>query len=180
MIDIPVLSQRDPLWAGKLLGFSMSTIGEAGCAVTALAMLINATHPLDENVTPAMVNTALKDCDAFIGPTRNNVAWYRVPRLWPRLSYYKRIDAPNRPLRRGEMAEINRRLVWDVPVIAYVDGRKSEPGVQQHFVLIVGHDPHSRDYIIADPWYGDAAPLCRRYGPTPEAAICGLILYDLS
>jgi hypothetical protein len=180
MLDTPILSQRDPLWQSKKLGFSTATIGQSGCAVTVLAMLINSIYPLDEQVTPLMVNNALMDNDAFTGPAHNLIAWTLVSRAYYRLYYYNRIDASTRPLKQYETAEIKRRLMYELPIIAYVDAKKQEPGLQQHFVLIVNQDPNTHDYVIADPWYGDIVPLCSRYGPRPEIALCGLILYDVN
>lgn len=180
-VHIPVraLSQRDRAWARVKLGFSSGALGEYGCAVTALAMLLN---NLSGSITkpphnPATVNGALRQANAYRGKYRNYVNWPAVPAIWSGLEYADRIDCPDRLTHRAELKEIDDRLAQWLPVIIYVDAKKQEPGLQQHFVLIVGQQADGI-YLINDPWHGDQATLCPRYGATPARAICGIILFD--
>ena len=129
-------------------------------------------------LTPSMVNSTLRQHNAFGGPGRNLVQWPAAPAVFAGLQYADRIDCPNRLLKRPEQVQIDQRLEIDLPVIAYVDASAKEPGLQQHFVLIVGQQSETGIYLINDPWHNDLALLCPRYGATPARAIAGLILYD--
>jgi len=182
LLAIRALSQRDPVWARKKLGFSQGSIGDYGCAVTALAMVLNYIDAellgVTDRHTPATVNAALRVVNGFRGKYRNSINWPAVPAVWPLLEYDDRVDCANRLAHKSELKEIDDRLAHRTPVIIYVDARKSEPGLQQHFVLIVGQDTDTGVYRINDPWHGDMAQLCPRYGATPARAICGIILFD--
>ncbi|OGT28083.1 MAG: hypothetical protein A2Z17_07145 [Gammaproteobacteria bacterium RBG_16_66_13] len=155
VLPIQALSQRNPVWANQTLGFGRVTLGTHGCAVTVLAMLLNCLNPHPD---PSNSPNPL-----FYTPTTVNHA-------------LRAHDAFTGPLRNFV---IDRRLETNLPVIAYVDAKLKEPGLQQHFVLIVGVEDAERGiYLINDPWFGDQALLCPRYGVTPAQAIAGLILFD--
>ena len=180
-LPIRALSQRNTIWANLPLGFSQATIGSHGCAITALAMLLNALHPHAERPhTPDGVNATLRTANAYTGVWRNYVNWPSIGAVYPDLQFNDRIDAPRRWMRPAELHEIDRRLDQELPVIAYVDAGMKEPGLQQHFVLVIGLETDTGIYQINDPWHGDMAPLCPRYGSTPARALCGLILLDRS
>jgi hypothetical protein len=176
MNDITVLGQRNKAWASTHLGFSEQTIGAYGCAITCLAMWLNAVLP-EDNATydPQNINTILRaNTGGF--HSKNLLNWPRLPSIWPFVKYSGRMDMPARPAQASQMAEIDRRVNAGVPVIIYVDSSLSEPGLQQHFVMVSGM--LEADYVIADPWFADTAALCPRYGKSPAQAICGIILLD--
>ena len=182
LFTIRALSQRDPVWARRKLGFSQGTLGDYGCAVTALAMLLNYVDGeligINDRHTPVTVNQALRVANGFRGKYRNYLNWPAVPSVWPFLEYDDRVDCANRLAHKSELKEIDERLAKRMPVIVYVDARRQEPGLQQHFVLIIGQDTDTGLYRINDPWHGDMALLCPRYGATPAQALCGIILFD--
>jgi hypothetical protein len=177
-MNIQPLSQRDPAWRLQPLGRSLETIGGYGCAITALAMLLNASLSLEDDhpiYDPIIINTTLKiHTNGFVN--RNFVNWPVLSDIWPYLKYSGRIDCPTRPASPDQLREIDKRLAADVPVIIYVDAQAHEPGLQQHFVLVTG--TLAADYVIADPWDGATVALCKRYGNTPEIAVCGIMLLD--
>lgn len=177
-MNIKPLSQRDPAWRAEHLGRSLETIGGYGCAITALAILLNASIQLEDEhpiYDPLVINTTLKiHANGFVN--RNFVNWAALPGIWPYLKYGGRIDCPKHPASPDQLLEIEDRLAADVPVIIYVDAQANEPGLQQHFVLVTG--TLEADYVIADPWDGKTVALCSRYGQTPAIAVCGIILLD--
>lgn len=182
--NIPVkpISQRDRRWANLPLGFSQATIGEYGCAITSVAMLMNALRG-DDALDPMRVDAMLRVAGAYGGPWRNYVVWPALPRCFPDLKYMGRAYCRETPATRQDIEMIDLRLSEGLPVIIEVDISRAA-GYQQHFVLVVGrgHD----GYQIADPWewqdnpYWEhrPAPLCPRYGMRAEHAICGVLAFD--
>ncbi len=173
-IDAPIQCQSHPRWRGVRLGlanFEGGDLGTYGCAVTCLSMLLGALKVRDLDYTPESVNEMLKAHDAFAGPWGTYVCWSRVPEL----RYEGRFDCPAVPLPGHVAEQMDLRLADGLPVIAWVDGSR-EAGLQQHFVLIVGKGEGG--YVINDPYYGDRAPLCPRYGPSDEIAICGVVFFQ--
>lgn len=171
------ISQRDPAWRAQYLGHSRETIGNYGCAITCLAMLLNASLKLTDEqpvYDPLVINATLKANVGFIN--HNFVRWPALGTIWPYLKYTGRIDCPTRPASPAQLGEIDRRLAADWPVIIYVDAKAHEPGLQQHFVLVTG--TQDGDYAICDPWDGVQTTLCGRYGNTPAIAVCGVIMLD--
>lgn len=174
IIGAPIQCQSNRDWRSVRLGFSTfdnGNIGTYGCAVTCLSMLMGALKKRDLDYTPDSVNEMLKAHKAFAGPWGTYVYWNQIPDLL----YEGRYDCPTFPLPDHVSEQIDQHLRNGVPVIVYVDASR-ELGLQQHFVLIVGDSDNS--YIINDPYYGDRAPLCPRYGKTDDIAICGVVFYQ--
>ncbi len=159
------LSQRDPKWAQKTLGFTRSTIGLYGCTLTVLTCLIN--RLLDTEYTPEQVNQRLKEVRAFsdgmagaghgIG-TGNLIVWARVPLAFPMLKYVKRVLNYN-----------NVEVAWwvyvkDMPVMVEVNAAKI--GAIRHWCLYIGNKK------MVDPWTG-------RIVATNEYPATGYSIFDL-
>lgn len=168
------IGQRDPEWANHRLGMSKVTIGGYGCAITCLAMWLNAVkaeaHP---DLDPLTVNEYLVLGGGY--RAANLVDWSRLPRLYQEMKYLGRVDCPTTS---APIEQVDALLDKGLPVIVYVDF-SHEPGLQQHFVLIT-HRGEGGEYYINDPWFGDQSTLCPRYGQTAKAAICGIILLETS
>ena len=166
------LKQRDPRWAALKLGFSDVTIGGYGCAITAVAMLLNYRSMFTTFFTPAAVNSELVLAKAY--RSKNLVDWLRLPEVFPKahLHYDGRIDTPKTP---APVDRIDALLRTGTPVIVKVDSDLVKPDVQEHFVLV--HGKVEGNYVIADP-YRSAATLCPAYGPTPAIAVVAMILYS--
>lgn len=163
----PILSQRDQRWASYLLGTSGVTIGGYGCAITCLAMWLNAVHPDTAPLQdPLTVDAMLKVSGGYA--SGNLLNWQKLPFIYDEIKYTGRVDCPNTS---APLNEIDDLLSRGVPVIVYVDF-STAPNLQQHFVIITGKN--SDGYEMRDPWTGDAASITR-YGKTPELAICGII-----
>lgn len=133
MIQTTPLSQRDPKWANLTLGYGTGTIGQYGCTITAITMLLNSKGA---NLNPSQVNDKMKDAGAFVG---NLVWWAKLPQAFPQItSVYKYYTYDN---------EIVKGLIKQgYPVVVCVDG--TPIGSSQHWVLYVG------DQTLLDPWDG--------------------------
>jgi len=181
---VKALSQRNTRWAGTKLGLSKVTIGGYGCAITSLAMLLNAVRG-DREADPPNVNAALVGAGAYGGPWSNYVIWEKVPDAFPALMYRGRVMCREKPATPSELGEIAWRLSNELPVILEVDMSVVRSGYQQHFVLAVGRESNGALWIN-DPWDWRAtlnwehkpARLCPRYGSQPEFAVCGVLLFD--
>jgi hypothetical protein len=141
-----VLSQRDPRWAKKTLGFTRTTIGNFGCTLVALTSWLNRTFGL--SMTPDQVNQRLKDNKAYsdgvtIGKG-NLIVWARVPGAFPDvMTRFKFVE-------RGYNYS-NVKVAWQIyvknnPVLVEVNGAKI--GAPRHWVLFIGGQK------AMDPWTG--------------------------
>lgn len=135
-MTIRPLSQRDPRWAKKTLGFSRLTIGGWGCTLVSLTMLLNYVE--SKNYTPDYVNDKLRAVKAFSGAL---LLWANVPKAFPSLRFIKRAYNYS-----------NTDVAWNVyvkrmPVLVEVNGAKI--GAPRHWVLFTGNGR------MNDPWFGD-------------------------
>ncbi len=134
-MNIKPLSQRNPTWAKKQLGFSTLTIGNYGCTLVSLTMLLNYVE--GKFYTPDKVNERLKAVKAFTGAL---LLWSRVPLAFPSLKWIKRGYNYN-----------NIEVSWNIyakrlPVMVEVNGAKI--GAPRHWVLFIGNGK------MNDPWFG--------------------------
>ncbi len=176
MNRIKPLSQRDPAWARFKLGTGSSTIGGYGCAITVLAMYLNALDPLPKPLyDPLLLNTVFIYHGGY--RDRNIVNWPRLPRILPQIVYKGRLDCPDTPAPIAKVDEWLSDTATPSPLIAYVNLSRKPKEFKQHFVLILKRQT-AGEYLIADPWIGDFRMLCPTYGVNAKQAICGLIWID--
>jgi hypothetical protein len=175
-------SQRDPLHAAKHYGLPQasreSTLGAYGCGITAIAQKLTLCG---WPTTPLAVQQTLAEGRGFIpSGSYNYISWPRLPNLYPQMNYNGRQDfgAGIAPLPARFLTQIDARVDRGEPVIVYVDANRYAGGLQQHFVLIHGRDPHGAFHIV-NPWNGLLQDL-RPYGETDALAIRGFILLDLA
>lgn len=133
-MNITPLSQRDPKWGNKYLGFSKLKISGFGCTLTALTMLLNY---LGYSETPLTVNENLKKVNAFQGAL---ILWANVSRAYPKVKWIKRGYNYN----NFEVALYV--YVKRIPVLVEVNGAKI--GASTHWVLFIGNGKAN------DPWTG--------------------------
>lgn len=139
MLNVVPLSQRDPRWMNRKLGFSNYTIGTHGCTLTSLTMLLN--HLTGKSMTPDEVNDRLKAVKGFVGAL---IYWKMVPVAFPEVKFIWR-----------NYNYSNTQVAWFVygkrtPVLVEVNAAKI--GAAKHWVLYVG------DRKCVDPWTGLIIP----------------------
>ena len=134
-------SQQDPQWRADILGFGEpgDTLGEFGCAITSIAMLLSG-HGYPE--TPKTLNEKLKSHGGFQG---SYIAWGAVSNVHPQVTLKEHIpcettDAP--------LAKIDAALGAGQPVVVRVDSSPL-PNLQWHYVLVYARK--GNDYLMLDP-----------------------------
>jgi hypothetical protein len=144
MFTVNPLSQNDPAWKSKRLGFDNSnTIGKWGCLLTCLAMVAD-RYGYDE--TPLSLNDKLKALGPNVGFMGALVIPASLPRVLPRLRFRNYIECHNSP---APLSDIDASLAAEMPVIVEVDYSPA-PGLQNHWVVL--YQKSGGDYLIRDPW----------------------------
>ena len=136
------LSQQDPQWKNDLLGFGApgDTLGEVGCALTSVAMLISG-HGYNE--TPRSLNEKLKNVNGF---TSSLIYWNKINQVYPQITLREEVRCENTD---APLAKINAALDAGQPVVVRVDSSPA-PGLQWHYVLVYARK--GSDYLILDPY----------------------------
>ena len=148
-------SQRNPHWAHIPLGKSRYTIGSAGCAVTAVAMLATMCEPA---ITPGRLVERLNTANSF---TQDGLLlWYKTAAAVDGLEYisYKRWH-----LGGANMPVVKSALSYG-PQIIQVDFKPQTSALDTHFVLALRMTNDGNDIWVCDPWTGDRGTLLELYG----------------
>ena len=153
---VPIaFSQRNPHWAHIPLGGSIYTIGSAGCAVVAAAMLGTLCEP---TLTPNILVIRLNVAGGF---TRDGLLiWAKVAELVEGLefvSYHRWRGGP------ANVAQV-RDALSQGPQILQVDWKPATSALDTHFVLGLGMTEDDEDLDIIDPWTGERGTLLNVYG----------------
>lgn len=144
-LSILPLSQRDPRWAKKLLGFSKNTIHSYGCTLTCFSMLLGYIYGFTNE--PDLINTRLKSSGNY-HPINNKhgaflnayLVWANIPRLFSKIKFVKRGWNYNN-------TEVSYYIyIKKLPVLVEVNAAKI--GAAKHWVLAIGGGK------IVDPWDG--------------------------
>ena len=169
------LYQNDPKWKDTHLGHSSETIGNWGCLVTSVTMMLNG---MGYNETPETVNEKMKAAggfqEAFFIPSA-------IPYVFPNVAYRgitpcESVAAP--------LAQIDAAVAAGKPVILQVDWNK-QAGIQTHFVLV--KDRVGEDYSLYDPYMyrgdgpGTDVLLTKRYkynGAKLQSEISAVLWFD--
>lgn len=141
MLNVTPLSQRDPRWKDKKLGFSTYPIGQKGCTLTCITMLVNFVDGTSLGVDE--VNDKLRAVEAFAMDSykqKSLIIWYKVPLAFPSLKWILR-----------EYNYNNTKVAWyvyvhKIPVCVEVNAWSI--GAPKHWVLFLGNQK------MADPWTG--------------------------
>lgn len=136
---VTAFSQRDARWQGQRLGTGSATIGQVGCAVTALASLL---RDWGADTDPARLNAWLTANGGFA--QQNLLVWNRVAGLGARLVELVRCGLMAAPVER-----LAQELAAGRGVIVQVD---IDPGgtVQSHWVRLTTLAERSGHAM--DPW----------------------------
>jgi peptidase C39-like protein len=174
--SVPVYGQRAARWAHQSLGSDpVDTIGSAGCALTAAAMIqAGFGYP----IAPDALNRWLSDHGGYIqndlllwrtavGPTGGAVRWkwMHVPGMVAQLRTDDQDinDTPTAEQARQEL-DTGNLLVAEVRLYGGM-----------HFVVLTGHQGDT--FTINDPWFADQTTLQRRYGPYASAVYSAQVYY---
>lgn len=128
-MTITPLSQRDKRWSAIKLGSSNTTIGDFGCTITCIAMIIG--------TTPDVVNERMKQVAGFA--EGNLVIWAKIDEAFPGIKTRRVWSYDNADVK----ANVKRVLVE-------VDGKPI--GGYRHWVVYVGSQK------LYDPWDGKEDP----------------------
>jgi hypothetical protein len=132
-ISVPAFAQDDPRWSLQLLGPTLYTVGEQGCALASAAMVL-ASYGIDTD--PQRLNQFLT---ADGGYTPNGwIYWEKAADLAPGEVEKAYEDRPSYAL-------IDQNLLAGNPVIVRLTLRNGE----NHFVVVVGKE--GWNYLVRDP-----------------------------
>jgi hypothetical protein len=146
-ITIAAMSQQDGAWGGAPLGTSPTeTVGAAGCAITAVTMMLR-HYGIDTD--PGSFNNWL---------TGNAGYAYDDQLVWAAVTTYSGGRVSFSGWFGADLGLIERELDAGRPVVAEVS-----LGGNQHFVLLTGYTS-TGGFTINDPWFGDSVRFVDRYG----------------
>ena len=146
-MSIPVMGQQDTAWAGAPLGTSVTeSIGSAGCAITAVTMML---RYYGLNTDPGAFNAWL---------TSNGGYAYDDQLIWDAVTSYTDGRVAFSGWLGPDLGAIIAELDAGRPVVAEV-----RLGVNQHFVLLTGYATEG-GIQMNDPWFADSARFSDRYG----------------
>lgn len=134
-------SQNDSRWNSERLGSSRSSIGNSGCVLSCLAMLLN-TEASNTRMTPDRLNDWLRRNGGFAG---NNMRW-QIPGEIDGSGFG--LELVSQSARRNDWDYLSGELSKGNKVIVKVAGRRS------HWVLVVeqrGPANVASSYIVNDP-----------------------------
>ena len=143
-----LLSQRNPLWADKLLGASKLTIGRFGCTTTCISML---SEYFGKPVSPLQLasNANNYTIDGLIIWKNLHIPGMKfVERIYTRDDAKIR-EALKNPL-KAVILEVNNKSHWVVGIKPALIGAS---------------------YIVADPWDATKCDVIKRYHNITGAAI---------
>jgi hypothetical protein len=145
-ISIAVMGQQDPAWAAAPLGSSPTeTIGSAGCAITAVTMMLR-YYGIDTD--PGAFNAWLTASGGYA--FGDQLIWDAVTRYSGGRLTFSGWTGPDMNIIRGEL-DAGRPVVAEVRL-----------GANQHFVLLTGYTQDD-GVIINDPWFTDSVKFSDRY-----------------
>jgi Peptidase_C39 like family len=146
-MTVPVMGQQDGAWGGAPLGSSPTdTIGSAGCAITAVTMML---RYYGMNTDPGAFNSWLNSNGGYA---------YADQLVWGAVTSYSNGRVAFSGWLGPDMNVIDGELDAGRPVIAEVS-----LGGNQHFVLLTGYSTEG-GLTANDPWFGDSVTFSDRYG----------------
>ena len=155
-MSIAVMGQQDAAWAGAPLGTSATeSVGSAGCAITAVTMML---RYYGMNTDPGAFNAWL---------TANGGYAYDDQLIWDAVTRYSGGRVAFSGWLGPDLGAIQAELDAGRPVVAEV-----RLGANQHFVLLTGYTTEG-GILMNDPWFADSARFIDRYGD-PAAGIVSI------
>lgn len=170
-LPVVPLSQNDLRWKNSLLGQSNRTIGEFGCFLTCVAMILNA---YGENLTPSEANNRFLQLPSGANGTGFNrdtlffnapVAAFDHIRNDGNFKPFQNTGATFADFDPNLLDHLNQHLITGGLALLQVDKTPAaayNPNVDQHWVFVqVGN---GNDYQIVDPLDGGVKSLVASYG----------------
>jgi hypothetical protein len=146
-ITIATMSQQDGAWAASPLGTSATeTVGSAGCAITAVTMMLR-HYGLDTD--PGTFNGWLTASGGYA---------YDDQLIWAAVTTYSGGQVAFSGWFGPDLVLIQGELDAGRPVVAEV-----QLSGNQHFVLLTAYTS-AGGFLINDPWFGDSVRFSDRYG----------------
>lgn len=177
-MNIKPLSQRDPRWSARLLGFNTEkqySIGNYGCLITCITMACNY---YGKNETPATINDKLKSVNGFSNGGLYN--WGYIEKVFPDIDEQWLGNYPNE-LTSAQMKTINDAIDAGYPVMVEIDFSPETSKTDMHYVLLIARNSSDEnDFTMADPWTGSIGSLklyLRATRPTARKSIEQVIIY---
>jgi Peptidase_C39 like family len=150
-MSIAVMGQQDPAWAGAPLGTSATdSVGSAGCAITAVTMMLR-YYGMDTD--PGAFNAWLTANGGYAND--DQLIWDAVTRYsGGRVAFSGWLGA-DLPTILAEL-DAGRPVVAEVSIVG-----------NQHFVLLTGYSADG-GIQIDDPWFADTVRLGDRYAGSAD------------
>jgi len=146
-MNVPVMAQQDGAWGAAPLGFSPTdTIASAGCAITAVTMML---RYYGINTDPGAFNSWLNGNGGYVNT--DQLTWNAVTAYTNGRVAFSGWLGPDMDAIRGEL-DAGRPVVAEVSLSG-----------NQHFVLLTGYSTEG-GLIINDPWFADTLNFSDRYG----------------
>jgi Peptidase_C39 like family len=146
-MSIAVMGQQDASWAGAPLGTSATqSVGSAGCAITAVTMML---RYYGMNTDPGAFNAWL---------TANGGYAYDDELIWDAVTRYSGGRVAFSGWLGPDVNLVKAELDAGRPVVAEV-----QLGTNQHFILITGWTTEE-GLLMNDPWFSEGGRFDGRYG----------------
>jgi PKD repeat protein len=143
VLNVPLFSQGNLLWANNTYGGSAYNIQAKGSALCCLAMALNYDGIQTD---PGALNTLMNTDNDFVGTSVN----------WDAATRDASADTLEfQAYRTTDLQYLSQILASDYPVIVGVN--LNAAGVPTHFVLVTGY--HNGQYLINDPGHAGATTL---------------------
>lgn len=182
--------QNDPRWKNHKLGHGQKTLGEFGCLLSCMSMMLTG---FGESYTPLSLNNALLNRSGGQGFDASNVYFLAPAYLIDHVKFYdnwmpkQNTGATFAKYDPNLLSRIDQEIAAGQAVILQVDTDPTDPytyGSEQHWVFVLAKQ--GNDYLVLDPTDGRPVSLLARYGypgrnqPSQEAlqeAIKSALIY---
>ncbi len=161
-------SQNDPQWKSNQLGTGSLNLGQFGCLVSSMAMMLTG---FGETYDPWTLDQAFLKLPQGFGFDGSNVYFNAPNTLINHVQFignfkpYPETGATYATYDPNVIDRIDRELAAGSAVLAQVDLDPVDPytfGQEQHWVFVL--DRQGNDYLILDPINGQAVSLLAKYG----------------
>lgn len=148
----PAFAQRNPKWAGDLLGYSKTvTIGGYGCLLCSVASFASHARLDRFEIEPPEANERLKQAGGFVAGT-GLMLLSQIPAAFPWIKNAGILDYPYP--KSADTAKIDAHLAAGGYAVVKVDFKPDTSALDEHWVLILGKVGDEERYHIIDPWHG--------------------------